>query len=176
LLLLQRLVLAVYDSQPPPRIPMAQPPSVSRRGSLLDLRRLKAFHPEKVHTLCKMHLSFLLDLPGSSLEQFLGAGHQDAGADDSLAISDNAVSSSSSGSKWFSRKKKGAFEFYCTRPIWPASHLYVECMHEHGMRARLSCTWITSFKYSISPFNVSRTLAFQSVAKWLGSAFGHSGD
>lgn len=36
------------------------------------VNRLKNTNLEKFHTLCKMHLSFLLDMPGASLEQFLG--------------------------------------------------------------------------------------------------------
>ena len=36
------------------------------------VNRLKNTNLEKFHSLCKMHLSFLLDLPGTALEDFLG--------------------------------------------------------------------------------------------------------
>jgi len=36
------------------------------------VNRLKNTNIAKFHQLCKMHLSFLLDLPGSSLADFLG--------------------------------------------------------------------------------------------------------
>ncbi|ELU05337.1 hypothetical protein CAPTEDRAFT_221307 [Capitella teleta] len=82
-----------------------------------DLLRLKSCNAEKLHTLCKMHLSFLLDLPGSSLEQFLGAGSSGASDDvtqdsNQKVVSDSSASSSTGASqdkastRWFARRKK----------------------------------------------------------------------
>ena len=38
------------------------------------MNRLKNTNTEKFQTMCKMHLSFLLDLPGASLEDLMGEG------------------------------------------------------------------------------------------------------
>ena len=38
------------------------------------VNRLKNTNMAKFHSMCKMHLSFMLDLPGTALDEFLGDG------------------------------------------------------------------------------------------------------
>ncbi len=68
------------------------------------VNRLKNTNLEKFHTMCKMHLSFLLDLPGSSLEDFLNDGY--AGIPSTPAVPASVASEKSTSGIW--RKKKKA--------------------------------------------------------------------
>ena len=96
-------------SPPPPPVTLASSPDTSLGHSDLDLlHKLKESNLEKLHTLCKMHLSFLLDLPGSSLEQFLGGDEGGAATTGSGGALGNLLGNTGGGERhrWFSSKRK----------------------------------------------------------------------
>lgn len=65
------------------------------------VKRLKESNLEKLHTLCIMHLSYLLDLPGSLLEEFLGVKNS-SGSEHS----GSGLAGHTEKHRWFSSKKK----------------------------------------------------------------------
>ena len=65
------------------------------------VNRLKNTNLEKFRTMVLMHLSFLLDLPGSSLESFIGAGPSDPSESDTLSNSGASADSKSKNRAFF---------------------------------------------------------------------------
>ena len=97
--------------------------STRRSASQRIVNRLRNTNPEKFCTMCKMHLSFLLDLSGASLEELLSEPHtslrRSTGSDSVDSRLSGSLSNGDSCSKpkrhhLFSRKRnsKGSYHIF----------------------------------------------------------------